>query len=209
MMRVLKWLAITVVGLAAVGLLAFLYFIPPFFSVSSEEYVAGAAAPALKVPLDQIADPAERAIAERGRYIVTITGCSDCHTTPGPEGPNPDMYLAGGFKMGVRGAGAAVSRNLTPDPDTGLGNVKDEEIKRVLRSGVFRNGRRMNHRQMPWYAFANWTEEDRHAVVTYLRHITPVKHQIPDPMRDATIGNLDAAEEFYGRDYGSTPAVTP
>ena len=37
-----------------------------------------------------IADPAERAIAERGRYIVMTTGCIGCHATNGSQGP--DLY---------------------------------------------------------------------------------------------------------------------
>ena len=201
MKRVLKWLAITVVVLAAAGFVAFLYFIPPFFSVSAEDYVRNTAAPAPSV--DQIPDPGQRAIAERGRYIVLTTGCADCHTTPGPAGPNPDMYLAGGFKIGTKGHGEAVARNLTPDPDTGLGSVKDDDIKRTLRSGVFRNGRRLHHRQMPWNAFANWTEEDRHAVVTYLRHLKAIKQAIPDPMRDATLEDTEAVEQFFNGSYAS------
>ena len=43
-----------------------------------------------------IADPAERAIAERGRYIVMTTGCIGCHAVVGPQGPDLTMYLGGG-----------------------------------------------------------------------------------------------------------------
>jgi hypothetical protein len=166
--------------------------------------VKDTAAPA--VSLDGIKDPVQRAIAERGRYIVTVSGCGDCHNTPGPQGPDPSMYLAGGGKFGFKGAGVAVSRNLTPDPGTGLGNVKDDEIKRVLRNGVFHDGRMVHHRQMPWNAFANWTEEDRHAVVTYLRLIKPIKHKIPDPDRAATLDDKDATGDFFNTDGGTVPA---
>jgi hypothetical protein len=204
MIRVFKWLALAVVVVAIAGFLAFLYFIPPFFSVSPEDYVKQAAAPA--VSLEKITDPGKRAIAERGKYIVMISGCADCHSTPGPQGPNPEMYLAGGTKIGVKGAGAAVSRNLTPDPETGLGKVSDDEVKRVLRSGVFRDGRRVHHRQMPWNVYANWTDEDRHAVVSYLRQVKAVKHKIPDPMRDATFENPEGVDHFFGRDFGTVPA---
>src|SRR4051812_33257047 len=33
------------------------------------------------------------ASAERGKYLVTTTGCNDCHTPwkMGPQGPEPDM----------------------------------------------------------------------------------------------------------------------
>ena len=69
MMRILKWLGLAIVVIAFGGFLAFLYYIPPFFSISSEDYVKQAAAPA--VSLDGITDPAQRAIAERGKYIFT------------------------------------------------------------------------------------------------------------------------------------------
>ena len=200
---ILKWTAIVVVMVAGAGFLAFLYFIPPLFSVPAEQYVKDTAAMALT--LDGVADPLQRAMAERGRYIVMTTGCSDCHSTPGPQGPRADMYLAGGAKFGVKHGGAAVARNLTSDPEAGLGNVKDEDVLRVLRSGVFRDGRIMIYRQMPWAVLANWTEEDRRAVLAYLRLVRPVKHLIPDPMPDAPLEDSEAAEAFYGADYGGTP----
>src|SRR6516165_10495825 len=128
MMRILKWAALAVAVIAFGGFLAFLYFIPPFFSTSPEQYVKDTAAPAMS--LDGIKDPVQRAIAERGRYIVITSGCGDCHNTPGPQGPDPNMYLAGGAKLGFKGAGIAVSRNLTSDTETGLGKIKDDEIKR-------------------------------------------------------------------------------
>ena len=152
--------------------------------------------------LDKVTDPVQRAMAERGRYIVMITGCSDCHSTPGPQGPRADMYLAGGMKVGVKAGGATVGRNLTPDPDTGLGNVKDEDVLRVLRSGVFRDGRTMIYRHMPWAAFSNWTEEDRRAVLAYLRLTRPTKHRIPDPMPNARLTDAGGVEQFYNLDYG-------
>ena len=68
-----------------------------------------------------IADPAERAIAERGRYIVMTTGCIGCHATNGPQGPDLTKYLAGGGLKIQTPHGTFVSRNLTPDQETGLG----------------------------------------------------------------------------------------
>jgi len=128
MMRILKWLLITVVSVAIIGLLAFLYFIPPFFSVSPEDYVKQTAAPA--VSLEKIADPGQRAIAERGKYIVMITGCEGCHSTPGPQGPNPDMYLAGGAKIGV-----ATSANV-PSPATAVVSSAKRRAERMPRLPV-------------------------------------------------------------------------
>ena len=64
-----------------------------------------------------------RAQIARGKYLVTIAGCSDCHTPGGMLG-SPDMkrYLGGsdvGFS--IPGQGVFVGQNLTPDAETGLG----------------------------------------------------------------------------------------
>ena len=91
-----------------------------------------------------------------------------------------------------------MSRNLTPDVETGLGAKTDEQIKRVLRSGVFADGRVFHPFMMPWADFSNMTEEDRHAVVVFLRHLKPVRHRIPDwsPSGDAVNETI-----FGGLDY--------
>ena len=54
---------------------------------------------------------------------------------------------------------------------------------------------------MPWGTFSNLTEEDRHAVVTYLRHLKPVRHKIPESIQKTTLEDPNAAEAFYGYDY--------
>jgi mono/diheme cytochrome c family protein len=176
--------------LAVFGFAAFLYLIPPLTSVAPEEFIKQMASSAPVV--DGIADPAERLIAEHGRYLVLTTDCAGCHTTQGPKGPRPDMFLAGGLTFTTNTHGAAVSRNLTPDRETGLGGRSDEEIRMVLRSGAFHTGRSISSRAMPWPGYSSWTDEDVHAVLTYLRHIKPVRHAIPDPgpgRADATAPN--------------------
>ena len=63
----------------------------------------------------------------------------------------------------------------------------------------------VHHRQMPWNAFANWTEEDRHAVVTYLRLVKAINHKIPDPDRAVTFDDKEALGNFFGTDGGTVP----
>jgi cytochrome c553 len=188
MKRILKWAALVVLVLAACGFVAFLYVIPPLTSTAPEEYINAEAA--MPPPLDGIADPAVRALAERGRYVVLTTECTGCHITPGPKGPTPDMYLAGGRSFLTNAHGTVVSRNLTPDRETGLGGRSDADIERVLRSGRFADGRSISHMSMPWAQYSNWSDEDLHAVVVYLRHIKPVRPAIPPPAP----GRADAIE---------------
>jgi hypothetical protein len=190
MTKFLEWFSLSALALGAIGFLAFLYFIPPFTLMKPEEFSgpAGRAGP----------DPAERLMAERGHYLVTIGSCNDCHTTPGAQGPQIDtMYLAGGLKLTRRAQGTYVSMNLTPDKETGIGNWTDEDIKRALRNGLAPDGRSVPGLLMPWPVFSQWTGEDMQAVLVYLRHTVPVVHRIPKPA-EASFTDPAAYEEDYG-----------
>ncbi len=201
MKRHLKRAAVVLLVLAVIGFMAFLYFIPPFLLIAPEEFQKGVAQAAPTV--DDIADPGQRAIAARGRYLVMTSGCIGCHVGNGPEGPDLTKYLAGGGLKAQRAEGTYVSANLTPDKETGLGRRSDEEVKRVLRSGTFPDGHVTAHTAMPWANFSNWSDEDLHAVVLYLRHIPPVRRRIPDPVfgngveTPGALGTEHAFKNYY------------
>ena len=78
---------------------------------------------------------------------------------------------------------------------------------RVLRSGISaEGGRQLWHRDMPWTWFSNWTEEDRHAVLVYLRNIKPVARPIPAPSSQSPAFLDDAAiEQASGIEAGTGP----
>lgn len=200
MKKILKWVAIILGSLAVVGFLGFLYFIPPFTLIPPEEFIK----PTLTAgpSLADITDPVEKALAERGKYIVTVSDCSGCHTPLGDEGPKWNEYLAGGSKATFQGYGTYVTRNLTPDKESGLARRTDDQVKRVLRGGLLPEGRVAHYRDMPWAAFSNWTEEDRYAVLVYLRHLKPVRHTIPDPDPNDILGDPAAVEGFFNSDFG-------
>ena len=199
--KILKWAAIVALVVAVCGFLAFLYFIPPLTSIAPDQFIAQAAA--APPPVTGIADRAERLIAERGRYLVMTADCAGCHTTQGPQGPRADMFLAGGKTFITNTHGAVVARNLTPDKETGIGGRSDADLMHVLRSGIFHTGRAMSPRSMPWGDYANWSDEDLHAIITYLRHLKPVRHAIPDP-KTGTAGSLfpGASEVVFSLDAG-------
>lgn len=201
MKRFLKWTLIVLLAIAVVGFVAFLYNIPPFFLTAPEQFSKDMLqAPP---PVDDIKDPAERAIAERGLYIVRTTGCMGCHATVGPQGPDVTKYLAGGGLKFQTAHGTFVSRNLTPDKDTGLARRTDRDVKRVMQSGVFPDGHVVPATVMPWGVFSNWTEEDRYAVLVYLRHLRPVHHTTPEPVPGNALTIPGALEQDYGfKDHG-------
>jgi mono/diheme cytochrome c family protein len=69
-----------------------------------------------------IARAAEDPIA-RGKYLAEIMDCTGCHT-PGSMQGKPDMarYLGGGdVGFEIPDLGIFYPPNLTPDPETGLG----------------------------------------------------------------------------------------
>ncbi len=202
MWRWLKRLAIAAVVLGAIAFIAFLYFIPPLLMISAEQFGEDVknAAP----PVDGISDPAQRAIAARGRAIVMNTGCIGCHAFNTPQGPDYSKYLGGGGVKITNLSGTYVSRNLTPDPETGIGRRTDDEVKRVLSSGVFPDGHVTSYTAMPWANFSNWTEEDRHAVVVYLRSLKPVHHPTPEPTAAPDLPAGVVEQDYGSRDYGSS-----
>ena len=125
--------------------------------------VARAAAPA-----DQI---------ERGRYLARIANCAACHTNTG------GAPMAGGLPLRT-GAGTVYSTNITPDPDTGIGNYSLQDFDRAVRHGVARGGKRL-YPAMPYTSYARMTQDDVAALYAYLRaEVKPVRQaDTPAAMR--------------------------
>jgi mono/diheme cytochrome c family protein len=119
---------------------------------------------------------------ERGKYLVRTIGCAGCHSTYTDDLRLVEgTQLSGGLTFDLYPFGKYVTRNLTSDKETGLGNWTDQEIKRALTQGISREGRKFLPFPMPWTAFASMKEEDQNAIVAYLRTIPAVHHKIPDP----------------------------
>jgi hypothetical protein len=80
----------------------------------------------------------------------------------------------GGYKVSWKPMGTLWSRNITSDPEAGLGKWSDSEITRAIRSGVSRNGYQLHWQGMTWDHASNWDEEDIRALIAYLRAMPPV-----------------------------------
>ncbi len=139
---------------------------------------AGATAPKAAHAMASAAGRAAQ--VERGRYLVTVMGCGDCHT-PGYFYGAPDpARMFSGSEMGWRGPwGVTFARNLTPDLDTGLGRWSEDEIVRAFRSGAKKDGSPVLP-PMPWQDFSTLTISDAHAIAAYLMSVPAVKHRVPD-----------------------------
>jgi hypothetical protein len=50
-----------------------------------------------------------------------------------------------------------------------------------MSSGVGRDGRALHWQAMPWDLTSNWSEEDRRAMLAYLRALPAVAGRVPGP----------------------------
>ena len=158
------------------------------------------------MPVASLADD-PNAVA-RGKYLVEIVGCNDCHTPfkMTERGPEHDMsrMLSGhpqdvklppiklDPKTGWAFAGSSTNTafagpwgvtyaaNLTPDIMSGLGIWREENFVNAIRNGKHWGTARPIMPPMPWQAFAKMTDYDLKSIYAYLRTIPPVSNTVPD-----------------------------
>ena len=150
----------------------------------------------------------------RGKYLVTIGGCNDCHTPLAPTsngGAEPDMSrmlsghpesLAlppapklpdGPWLVTVAATntawagpwGTSYTANLTPDPETGLGKWTLRNFVDTIRTGRHWGRGRPILPPMPWPMYRHFTDEDLAAIFAYLKSIPAIRNKVPQPLPPA------------------------
>ena len=162
-------------------------------------YVSAAATVAATLALSTPAfAQANNTAVDRGRYLVRITGCHDCHS-PKVQGmtPNLDLALSGRpastqlpteTKTEVHASpdltawtgpwGFSVASNLTPEPTTGIGTRYNEtSFIATMRTGKKPNGTPIMP-PMPSDVYQNMTDDDLKAIFAYLRTLKPIKNAV-------------------------------
>jgi mono/diheme cytochrome c family protein len=122
-------------------------------------------------------------LVERGQYLATIMDCHGCHTGGALAGtPDPELHLAGSnIGFGIPGLGIFYPPNLTPDPETGLGEWSEQDIVTALRTGQRPDGRELTP-VMPWRSYAALSDDDMRALVAYLKSLEPVRNPVSPPV---------------------------
>lgn len=126
-------------------------------------------------PYPDIRASKEPAVIERGRYLVEgAAHCGECHGAVEPKGTSRmGRPLVGGFEFALP-VGTFRVPNITPDPETGIGKVEDKALARLIRYGVKPNG----EMALPFMPYADLSDEDITAIISYLRSQTPIKHRV-------------------------------
>jgi mono/diheme cytochrome c family protein len=152
---------------------------------------------------------------ERGKYLVMVGGCNDCHSPKifTPAGPIPDTtrLLSGHpantqlpeIPKGVIGPnqwgalttndltawagpwGVSFSYNLTPDMKTGIGGWPEDMFIQTLRKGKFMGMSRDILPPMPWQPIGQMSDDDLKAIFAYLKSLPAINNPIPAPIPPA------------------------
>ena len=129
-----------------------------------------AAVVALQLPAEA-AEPSAELVA-RGKYVFGTAGGCACHTPPDGVGLN-----AGGMKFDLF-IGVVYARNITPDPDTGIGKWTDLEMTNAIRRGERPDGSKL----FPIHPYKNLggiADDEVEALVAYLKSIKPIRSSVP------------------------------
>lgn len=132
-------------------------------------YGGAAILPQARVP-DHAAkiDLNDKELIKRGAYIARTADCVACHTSP-----NGAEY-AGGLAMETP-VGAIYSTNITPDPETGIGNYSLAQFIGAVKHGVRGDGQAL-YPAMPYPSYVIMPDEDMEALYAYfMSDVKPVK----------------------------------
>jgi mono/diheme cytochrome c family protein len=115
----------------------------------------------------QKADPA----VARGRYVVAIAGCNDCHTPNYPQsgGKVPEKDWLTGDALGWRGPWGT-----TYAPNLRLSLPQTSEAEWVKKAKTL-----TTRPPMPWFNLHRMTEADLRAIYRYVRHLGPAGKPAP------------------------------
>ncbi len=117
----------------------------------------------------------------RGAYLVqALAHCGECHTARNFMGAmEPSGFLAGT----VDGPDGELVPNITPDPDTGIGEWIEADIVQLLRDGMKPDYDDVQGSMAEAIneGLAHLTDDDLNAIARYLRTIPPIVHRVERP----------------------------
>lgn len=108
---------------------------------------------------------------DRGRYLVIVAGCNDCHTAGYADaaGKVPEKDWLMGDRIGWRGPwGTTYSSNLR----LAMQRLTEEQWITVARTVEFRP-------PMPWYILREMTDQDLRAIYRFIKSLGPAGEPAP------------------------------
>ncbi len=132
-------------------------------------------------PTAPIPDPDTTNHLEWGKYLTLYQlECYACHsksfeTMNMLEPEKSEGFFGGGNQIGTADGSKIVSRNLTPDEETGLGKWTEEQFINAVKFGIHPNGPALRPPMLP---FVQLTELELKAVWAYLKTVPKIRNKI-------------------------------
>lgn len=156
--RILKWTGIVAGTLVVLIVIAYALI---------SNNISGRIEKQYEFPIEYVTIPTDSATIERGRHLVAIKGCNDCH------GSN----LAGRTMMNDGGVGRISATNITKGKGGLPETYSDVDWVTALRHGIGRNGRPLLF--MPSHETSVLSEADLAAIIAYCKQADPVDNVLP------------------------------
>jgi mono/diheme cytochrome c family protein len=122
------------------------------------------------LPAEKIDHNAPRPVAvvpgvtkEYGAYLAQ--SCTGCHGATLSGGPIPGVPAEPPYPA-----------NLTPEPETGLGQWTEQDFMTAIRTGQRPDGSRLDPAKMPWPNFAQMNDVELSALWLYLQSVPAKPH---------------------------------
>ena len=109
----------------------------------------------------------DTAAIKRGEYAMRLSDCAACH----------ESSFAGGYKINTP-FGELQTSNITPDRETGIGNMTERDFFNAVRLGRGEKG--FLYPAMPYTAYAKLSDQDMHDLWAYVSTIKPVNNKIDE-----------------------------
>lgn len=109
-----------------------------------------------------------------GEYAMRAGDCMACHTSEG------GADFAGGRPIHSP-LGTIYTANITPDPETGIGDWSLDQFRAAMVDGLSADGSHL-YPAMPYENYRLLTERDIRALYAYfMEEVQPVRNDVPEP----------------------------
>ena len=156
--KILKWTGIFLAGIALAAICTYAYMSVAMKGRMNKAYV---------FEKESIDIPADSAAIARGKHLVAIKGCQDCHGT----------HLEGKVMNDDGAIGRLVASNLTHGKGGLPTNYDASDWLAALRHGVHQDGKPLLF--MPSHETTLLSQQDMAALIAYCRQIPKVDHVLP------------------------------
>ncbi len=131
-------------------------------------------------PKEKIERPNPNNKIELGEYLAHNLDCFSCHSADFKTNDflHPEKsvgYFGGGNKPPNLEGKIVLTANLTPDPETGIGKMTEEQFIRAVKYGLKDGEAALQYPMLPYAAL---TDEEAGAIFQYLQTIPPIKNKI-------------------------------